>query len=184
MLSSFAVIILLVLASIIFLLFIFDKKRKEAIHQQKVSLSEEINSIKQRYKLDVERLCEHLDLLPIIKNKLYMVANNYFVFQSISDEKVEHLRTMLNKLSQSYNHLIELHDENDNADTINEKILSFSDSLPLDAKGFNVVFYEVTINELDKLLEFDIAIDESADEHITEEKINEVADDEDVLSVS
>lgn len=187
MLSSVIVfIVILFLALIMFVLFNAEKKRKDAIHLQTVVFTEVINDLKQRYKLDVETICETLDLTKLAKDKLYMIANNYFVFQSISEEAIECFRTTLNKLSYSYNHLLEHYEEYENIDIVHEKIVSFSESLPLESRGFNVSFYDTKIHELNKLLalDIDIAVDESDIDEPTLEDSTKITEHDGAISAA
>ena len=155
------IIIFCIMIGAIFLM--ADYKRKEAAHQLKA----QITDAKHRYKLDIETICEALELPVLIRDKLYSIANNYFVYQPITIDTVEGLITTLKQLSLSYNLLLEHQAENVAVELINDHMKLFSESLPVEVKGFNEEFYSASIIELTKLL--DIVVEEPCDENLNED---------------
>lgn len=146
--------------------FIFDNKQKKMIAQNKMALNLMIDDSKHRYKLDVENLCEELFLSRTHRDKLYVIANNWFVYQSISDATVENLTITLKRLSLYYGALVaHFTEDNDNIDFVQERVNNFVNNLPNDSSGFNADFYNSKIERLSKLLD----IPQSQNTHIDEE---------------
>jgi len=149
----FSILVIFLLLSIVGLLFNFDRKQKEIARQLTVTLNIKISNAKHCYKLDIDRLCEVFHLSSVIRWQLYSIANNYFVFQTITIDSVENLQTTLQKLSLVYNEILAFHEENGDDDRILECIILFSESLPTQSIHFNVEFYTVKIIELTKRLQ-------------------------------
>lgn len=127
------------------------------IARNKMTLNLMIDDSKHRYKLDVETLCEELFLSRTHRDKLYIIANNWFVYQSITQESVDSLTITLKRLSLSFGALVAYFaEDNENIDFVQERVNNFVNNLPNDSSGFNADFYHSKIERLSKLLEIPI----------------------------
>ena len=175
MLSNIAAITIPLLLLMFVAFFIFENNRKKQLAAQKLALSTRISDAKNSYKVDVERFCEETQLTTKVRDQLYTIANNYFVYQSISDDSVAVFEITVNKLSQSYSQLLHHFNDHDDLETVQERIELFVDNLPTQPRGYNAGFYQNSLTTLNHLL----MIPESAlentdnDEHSNEEKIND-----------
>jgi len=149
-----SVIIILLFFLLAMIFFIFENRQKKMIAQNKMTLNLMIDDSKHRYKLDVETLCETLFLSRTHRDKLYIIANNWFVYQPISQENVDNLTITLKRLSLSFGALVSYFTaDSENIDFVQERVNKFVNSLPNDSSGFNADFYHSKIERLGKLLE-------------------------------
>jgi len=152
--KGISVIIVLLFFSLAMIFFIFESRQKKIIAQKKITLNLMIDDSKHRYKLDVENLCEELFLSRVHRDKLYLIANNWFVYQSINEEHVDSLTITLKRLSLHYGALVAYFTENnENIDFVQERVNNFVNNLPKGSNGFNADFYTSKIEQLSKLLE-------------------------------
>lgn len=152
MLSGLVLTAVLMLAVLIVAFLYLDGKNKNKEKQQRIEQTEQANNVQSRYKVDVVRLVEQLELSPQARNKLMMIGNNYFVYQAISAQTVESLTYNLDKLSQLFSDLqddFKLHGEDSAAI---DKIDSFVEQLPQGPRGFNGGFYNTNLSVICQLL--------------------------------
>jgi len=169
MLSSIAAITIPLLLLMFIVFFLFEHNRKKKMAEKKQAFNELINDFKHRYKLDVETLCEEVKLAKPIRDKLYMIANNFFVYQPINEDNIGLFEVSLKKMSQSYNALLAHYQTHDDVELAQERIDIFVESLPSYSRGYNSNFYQSELMLLNQLLE------------ITEEE-HESKNDDDVLA--
>jgi hypothetical protein len=153
MLSSIAAMTIPLLLLMFLVFFVFEHNRKKKITARKQALNELVNDLKHRYKLDVETLCEETKLSSSVRDKLYIIANNFFVYQSINEDSVMLFETSLKKLSHSYNVLITHFQANDDMELVQERVKLFVDELPSQPRGFNVNFFQSNLMLLNRLLD-------------------------------
>lgn len=190
MLSSIAAITIPLLLLLFVAFFIFDNNRKKRIAEAKQLLNTRVSDSKNSYKIDVERFCEEASLPKAVRDKLYTIANNFFVYQSINEDNVAVFEIATGKLSKSYADLLHHFNEYDDLETVHERIELFVDNLPTQPRGYNAGFYQnslTTLNHLlmvpeealtDKYDEQGLELDEKApdDETISPERIAEESD--------
>lgn len=153
MLSSIAAMTIPLLLLMFLVFFLFEHNRKKKIVVRKQVLTETVNDVKHGYKLDVETLCEQAKLSSSVRDKLYIIANNFFVYQSINEDSVMLFEISLKRLSQSYNVLLTHFQTNDDMELVQERINLFVESLPSQPRGFNVDFFQSNLGLLTQLLE-------------------------------
>jgi len=163
MLSSIAAITIPLLLLMFIVFFLFEHNRKKKIAQKKLAFNETINDFKLNYKLDVETLCEEVKLKNSTRDKLYIVANNFFVYQPINEDNIGLFEVSLKKLSQSYNALLTHFRIHDDVELAQERIELFVESLPSQSRGYNNNFYQSELMLLNQLLE----IPEQDEEELT-----------------
>jgi hypothetical protein len=173
MLSSIAAMTIPLLLLMFLVFFLFEHNRKKKIVVRKQVLTETVNDVKHRYKLDVETLCEEVKLSSLVRDKLYIIANNFFVYQSINEDSVMLFEISLKKLTQSYSLLLTHFQTNDDMELVQERINLFVESLPSQPRGFNVDFFQSNLMLLTQLLE--IPEVEAVEPIMTDDK-NEVLD--------
>lgn len=171
MLSSIAAMTIPLLLLMFLVFFLFEHNRKKKIVAFKQALTESVNDLKHSYKLDVETLCEEVQLSSTVRDRLYIIANNFFVYQSINEESVELFEISLKKLSKHYNVLLAHFRANDDLPLIQERINLFVEKLPSQPRGFNVNFFQSNLVLLNHLL--DIPEDETVEASMADDENNE-----------
>ncbi|MCG7530885.1 hypothetical protein MHM98_05880 [Psychrobium sp. MM17-31] len=152
MLSSIAAITIPLLLLLFITFFIFDNNRKKRIAEAKQALNSRVSDSKNSYKIDVERFCDETSLPKVVRDKLYTVANNFFVYQSINEDNVAVFEIATSKLSKSFADLLHHFNEYDDLETVHERIELFVDNLPTQPRGYNAGFYQNSLTTLNHLL--------------------------------
>ena len=182
MLSSIAIIVIPLFLLTCAVFFIFDNNRKKQLAEQKQALNARISDSKNSYKVDVETFCEEARLSKTVRDKLYTIANNYFIYQSINEDSVANFELATKKLSQSYASLLHHFNEHDDLDTVQERVELFVDNLPTQPRSFNVGFYQNSLTTLNHLLmipeesetKHDIDVDADVTDEIEESQSEQV----------
>lgn len=152
MLSSIAAITIPLLLLMFIAFFIFEHNRKKRIAEHKVALNGLISDLKQSYKLDVTTLSDEGQLSNSHREKLYMIANNFFIYQAINEENVALFELSLKNLSQSYNSALAYITQGGNVEEVLERIELFIENLPSHNRGFNANFYQSSLTAINQLL--------------------------------
>lgn len=153
MLSSIAAITIPLLLLMFVTFFVFEHNRKKRLAQHKLALNGLISDLKQSYKLDVTTLSEEGQLSNSQREKLYMIANNFFVYQAINEESVGLFEISLKKLSHSFSSGISYIEQGGEVEDVQERVELFISNLPTHARGFNGSFYQGSLTAINQLLE-------------------------------
>lgn len=181
MLSSIAAITIPLLLLLFVAFFIFDNNRKKRIAEAKQLLNTRVSDSKNSYKIDVERFCEEASLPKTVRDKLYTIANNFFVYQSINEDNVAVFEIATGKLSKSYANLLHHFNEYDDLETVHERIELFVDNLPTQPRGYNAGFYQNSLTTLNHLLMVpEEALTDKNDEQVLE--VDENTPDDETIS--
>lgn len=152
MLSGTIITAVLMLAVLIVIFLYVDNQNKNKVKQQKAALLEQLNTVKSRYKVDVARLVEELNLPVEVRSKLIMIGNNYFVYQAINESTVSGLTYNLDKLSRLFSALQEDFERSGEDSCAIDKIDGFVEQLPKSTRGFNSAFYNTNLTIISQLL--------------------------------
>lgn len=153
MLSTIAAITIPILLMLFVAFFVFENNRKKRLAELKQQLNNQVNDAKLSYKIDIETFCEETRLPNVVRDRLYVIANNFFVYQSINEENVAIFELSIKKLSQSFSNLLKYFNSSEDLETVHERIELFLENLPTQPRGYNAVFYQTSLTTLNHLLE-------------------------------
>lgn len=164
MLEVFGYFLLPVLIIVTVAYFYVQAQKKKAIKAKKRAILLRVTTIKNRFKIDLKRLAEQGVLTEKGQGAIYRIANNFFVFQSISDKSIAYCERLLNNIISS---MTTTDPDSVNSYLVQEEVNLFIRSLPATTAGFNATFYRNELPELIKQL-----VNSQEYTHKTEKKQN------------
>jgi hypothetical protein len=146
MLKIIVFFLILVLVILFVVYFYVETQRKKVKEENKKAITLRVTTMKNNFKVDVNRLVKQEILMKTAHEPIYRIANNFFVFQSVAIKNVDYCEQLLKNVINAM--------PNGDIDSINfdfaqEQISLFVRSLPAAASGYNITFY---YNELPKLI--------------------------------
>ena len=163
----------LILVSLVGAYLYVEAQRKKAIEESKKAVIIRVASVKDKFKAELKRFVEQ-EILTIKQHEsLYRIANNFFVFQPITDKSIEFCEYSLNNVISAIpnNGPESLH-----FDRIQEQIKLFIRALPVQPNDYNGKFYRKDLPKLIKRL-----VDSKDDIYKVESEPCELSNEESVI---
>lgn len=126
-----------------------ETQRKKAVKEKKKVILLRISKIQHHFKDEIKRAVEQ-NVLTVKQHKsVYRIANNFFVFQSITDKSIEFCEHSLNSVISA---LPKNDPDSIHFKRVQEQISLFVFKLPTTGNGFNRNFYSKELPKLVKQL--------------------------------
>lgn len=135
----------LILISLIGAYLYVEAQRKKVIEEQKNATIIGVASVKDKFRAELKRFVEQ-EILTIKEHEaLYRIANNFFIFQPISDKSIEFCEYSLNNVISA---ITNNGPESLHFDRIQEQISLFIRALPIQPNNYNSNFYRKELPNL------------------------------------
>lgn len=125
--------------------FVYKFTQKQRIidaETKKQDLGDKVVTIRTNFKTSLKHFTQEEFISPAEADKFYTLANNYFVFQSVSEDSVTKLKTLAESLVQNLkskkSHVLTA----DDLASAQKQISEFLRHIPTSGSHFNAAFYE------------------------------------------
>lgn len=119
-----------------------QKKRILDAENKKQDLGEKVVTIRTNFKSSLKHFSQEDFISTAEADKFYMLANNYFVFQSVGDESVSKLKALAESVVQTLkskkSHVLTA----DDLSAAKKQTSEFLKNIPNSGSQFNAVLYE------------------------------------------
>ena len=122
-----------------------EAQRKKEKEEKQQAIALQISTMKDNFKKDLNQMVSDQLLSKAGSDSIYRIANNFFVFQPISDDNIFYCEQILCRVRDA---LPMLNGEANNLEQAQEFTSLFVQSLPTDAGGYNAHFYRMRLPEL------------------------------------
>lgn len=123
-----------------------EAQRRKAIIKKKKAIFMCVSKIKSNFQVELNKLVERGMLTTLQHKSLYRLANNFFVFQSVTTKSIELCEHSLNNVVSA---MPKCSTESVHFERVQQQVKVFVHKLPKAANGFNANFYR---NELPNLV--------------------------------
>lgn len=145
MLEVIAYFVLPAVVALVILYIYVEIQRKKIITENKKAVFFRVTKIKDNFKAALKKLVEQQLLTIEGHNAIYKIANNFFVFQSVTNANIAYCEQLLNGVIAA---MPITPSDSDHFDTAQEQVRLFAVSLPVAANGYNANFYRTVLPEL------------------------------------
>jgi|GEM_PF-3568811 len=149
MLKIIAYVVLALFLALVAVYFWVEAQRKKEKELKQQAIAFKMSTMKDQFKQDLNQMVENQLLSKAGSDSIYRIANNFFVFQAVSDDSIFYCEQILRQVSDA---LPELNREKSNLELAQEVTSLFVESLPTEASGYNAHFYRMRLPELITLL--------------------------------
>lgn len=122
-----------------------EAQKRKAIKAKKRAIVVRIASIKHAFKTEMTRLVEQHILTVKQHESVYRIANNFFIFQPVTEKSIALFEHSLNNVIGA---IPDVAPETMHFERLQEQIALFASSLPTTANGFNGNFYRLDLPKL------------------------------------
>jgi len=149
MLEVIAYFVIPAVVALVILYLYVETQRKKIIKENKKAVFFRVTKIKDNFKATLKKLVEQQLLTIKGHNAIYQIANNFFVFQSVTNANIAYCEQLLNSLIAA---MPTETAESEHFYAAQEQVRLFAASLPAVANGYNANFYRIVLPELIKKL--------------------------------
>lgn len=149
MLEVIAYFVIPAVVALVILYLYVETQRKKIIKENKKAVFFRVTNIKDNFKGALKKLVEQQLLTIKGHNTIYQIANNFFVFQSVTNANIAYCEELLNSVIAA---MPSVTAESEQFYSAQEQVRIFTASLPVAANGYNANFYRNELPELIKKL--------------------------------
>ena len=156
------VVIAVLFAAAVFIVanLIAKQKKQKALAAQRARFNEQVREIQSTFKIKLDSLLELEVIEKKEKQRIYTIANNFFVFQPVNELNLKQLNQLLDNFMTTLGADIgsELEQfEESRLKAAKPLLITFAMDLPLSARDYNPEFYNDKLPRL--IFEFAEAVD-------------------------
>ena len=158
-------VIVAMLLVLVGLLYYSRLKTERESTNKKSDLKAQVKELQSSFQESAKTLLIQQMITPAEKDKIYAIANNYFVFQPVNDDNLTHMESLLVQFSGIISQ--EMFAGEAMVDAFKQRLKAFAERLPGDARGYSRSFYREQLPGMLALLEerpMDLVADTAPDE--------------------
>lgn len=138
MLEVIAYFVIPAVVALVILYLYVETQRKKMIQDNKKAVFFRVTKIKDNFKGDLKKLVEQQVLTIKGHNAIYRIANNFFVFQPVTNGSIAYCEQLLNSVISA---MPREKPGSEKFYAAQEQVRIFAASLPTSANGYNTNFY-------------------------------------------
>lgn len=162
-------VIVAMLLVLVGLLYYSRLKTERESTNKKSDLKNQVKQLQSSFQESTKTLLIQQMITPAEKDKIYAIANNYFVFQPVNDDNLTHMESLLVQFSGIISQ--EMFAGEAMVDAFKLRLKAFAERLPAEPRGFSRSFYRDQLPGMLALLEerpMDLVAETAPDELVDE----------------